>query len=30
MPSSVTDEDDIMAISPICNVGESVFPRMIN
>ena len=30
IPSSVTDEADFMVISPICNVCEPVFPRIIN
>ena len=28
--SSLTDETDSATISPICNVCESVFPRIIN
>ena len=30
IPSSVTDETDFMVISPIGNVSEPVFPRIIN
>ena len=30
MPSIVRDETDFKVISPICNVCESVFPRIIN
>ena len=30
IPSSLTDETDFVNILPICNVSESVFPRIIN
>ena len=30
LPIRVTDETDFVAISPICNVCEPVFPRIIN